>query len=229
MHRRRVLSPLLANVALDGMERLFGAEDDQGRYVRPSGRRGLDHGISLIRYADDLVVTAPTREVLATYVVPKLTAFLGERGLKLSEAKTRIVHIDEGVDFLGFTVRRYRGVVLTRPQKTKLVRHLRAIGDYLRQHRQATPSQVIGDLAPLIRGWANYISARRIKARVSLGGPPCQREAVAVGEATPSHQDSGMDPVEILRSQVELRGWPNEACTARRGPHHPARQGSGEA
>jgi len=73
------------------MERLFGAEDDQGRYVRPSGRRGLDHGISLIRYADDLVVTAPTREVLATYVVPKLTAFLGERGLKLNEAKTRIV------------------------------------------------------------------------------------------------------------------------------------------
>jgi len=80
------------------MERLFGAEDDQGRYVRPSGRRGLDHGISLTRYADDPVVTAPTREVLATYVVPKLTAFLGERGLKLSEAKTRIVHIDEGVD-----------------------------------------------------------------------------------------------------------------------------------
>jgi RNA-directed DNA polymerase len=150
------LSPLLANVALDGMERLFGAEDDQGRYVRPSGRRGLDHGISLIRYADDLVVTAPTREVLATHVVPKLTTFLGERGLKLSEAKTRIVHIDEGVDFLGFTVRRYRGVVLTTPQKAKLVRHLRAIGDYLRQHRQATPSQVIGDLAPLIRGWTNY-------------------------------------------------------------------------
>ncbi len=150
------LSPLLANVALDGMERLFGAEDDQGRYVRPSKRRGLDHGIGLIRYADDLVVTAPTREVLATYVVPKLTAFLGERGLKLSEAKTRIVHVDEGIDFLGFTVRRYRGVVLTRPQKAKLVRHLRAIGDYLRQHRQATPSQIIGDLAPLIRGWANY-------------------------------------------------------------------------
>jgi RNA-directed DNA polymerase len=150
------LSPLLANVALDGMERLFGAENDQGRYVRPSGRRGLDHGISLIRYADDLVVTAPTREVLATYVVPKLTAFLCERGLKLSEAKTRIVHIDEGVDFLGFTVRRYQGVVLTRPQKAKLVRHLRAIGDYLRQHRQATPSQVIGDLALRIRGWANY-------------------------------------------------------------------------
>jgi RNA-directed DNA polymerase len=150
------LSPLLANIALDGMERLFGAEDAHSRYVRPSGRRGLDHGISLVRYADDLVVTAPTREILTTYVVPKLTDFLNERGLKLNEAKTRIVHVDEGFDFLGFTVRRYQGVVLTKPQKEKLVRHLRTIHDYLRQHRQATPSQIIGDLAPLIRGWTNY-------------------------------------------------------------------------
>jgi RNA-directed DNA polymerase len=150
------LSPLLANIALDGMERLFGAEDARGRYVRPSLRRGKNRGVGLIRYADDLVVTAPTRDVLLTYVVPALTAFLGVRGLRLSEAKTRIVHVDDGIDFLGFTVRRYRGTVLTRPQKAKVVRHLRAIGDYLRQHRQAGPSQVIGALAPLIRGWAAY-------------------------------------------------------------------------
>jgi len=150
------LSPLMANVALDGMERLFGAEDKQGRYVSPSGRRDVDRGISLVRYADDLAVTAPTREVLETYVVPKLKAFLAERGLQLSEAKTRIVHIDEGFNFLGFTVRRFRGVVLTRPQKEKVVRHLRAIHDYLRQHRQATPSQIIDGLNPVIRGWANY-------------------------------------------------------------------------
>jgi RNA-directed DNA polymerase len=150
------LSPLLANVALDGMERLFGAEDEQGRYVPPNRRRDSHRGVSLVRYADDLVVTAPTREVLETYVVPKLSAFLAERGLQLSEAKTRIVHIDEGFDFLGFTVRRYRGVVLTRPQKEKVTRHLRTIHDYLRQHRQATPSRIIGDLDPVIRGWANY-------------------------------------------------------------------------
>lgn len=150
------LSPLLANVALDGMERLFGAEDARGRYVRPSLRRGLNRGVSLIRYADDLVVTAPTQDILLTHVVPALTKFLGERGLRLSEAKTRIVHVEDGIDFLGFTVRRFRGTVLTRPQKAKVVRHLRAIGDYLRQHRQAGPSQVIAELAPLIRGWAAY-------------------------------------------------------------------------
>jgi RNA-directed DNA polymerase len=151
-----IASPLLANIALDGMERLFGAEDARGRPVRPSLRRGLNRGIGLVRYADDLVVTAPTREVLETYVVPTLTRFLGERGLRLSEAKTRIVHIDEGFDFLGFTVRRYRGVILTIPQKVKVVKHLRTIHDYLHDHRQATASQVIGELNPLIRGWANY-------------------------------------------------------------------------
>ncbi|WP_348629336.1 group II intron maturase-specific domain-containing protein [Methylobacterium sp. 17Sr1-1] len=150
------LSPLLANVALDGMERLFGAEDARGRYVRPSLRRGENRGVSLIRYADDLVVTAPTQEVLQTHVVPALSRFLGARGLQLSEAKTRIVHIDDGVDFLGFTVRRIRGKVLTRSQKAKVVRHLRAIGDYLRDHRQASPSQVIAALNPVIRGWTAY-------------------------------------------------------------------------
>lgn len=150
------LSPLLANVALDGMERLFGAEDKQGRHIRPNDRRGANRGISLVRYADDLVVTAPTREVLETYVVPKLSSFLAERGLQLSEAKTRIVHIDGGFDFLGFSVRRFRGVVLTRPQKEKVVQHLRTIYDYLHRHRQATPSRIIGDLGPVIRGWANY-------------------------------------------------------------------------
>jgi hypothetical protein len=49
-----IASPVLANVALDGMERLFGAEDDRGRPVRPSLRRGSNHGIGLVRYADDV-------------------------------------------------------------------------------------------------------------------------------------------------------------------------------
>ncbi len=116
-----IASPSLADVALDGMERLCGAEDVHGRPVRPSHRRGLDRGAGPVRHADDLVVTAPTREVLETYVVPTPTRFREGRGLGLSAKKTRIVHIDEGFDFLGFTVRRYRGVVLTAPRKAKVV------------------------------------------------------------------------------------------------------------
>src|SRR6266852_3249933 len=91
-----VRSPLLANVALDGMERLFEAEWPDGRPKAPAVRKGLNRGVSVIRYADDFVTTAPTREVLETYARPRLEKFLQERGLTFSEAKTRIVHITEG-------------------------------------------------------------------------------------------------------------------------------------
>lgn len=140
---------MLANVALDGTERLFGAENARGRYVRPSLRRGENRGVSLIRYADDLVVTATTKDVLQSHVVPALARFLDACGLQLSEAKTRVVHIDDGVNFLGFTVQTIRGKVLTRPQKAKVVRHLRTIADYLRDHRQANPRP--GDRRPKTR------------------------------------------------------------------------------
>ena len=88
-----VLSPLLANVALDGMERLFDAEYADGRPKAPAKSRGINKGIAVIRYADDFVTTAPDREVLETYARPRIEGFLKERGLVLSEAKTRIVHI----------------------------------------------------------------------------------------------------------------------------------------
>ena len=102
-----IASPLLANVALDGMERLFGCEWPDGRPRSPAHRKGIDKGISLIRYADDFVVTAPTREVLETYVKPRIEGFLRDRGLTLNEAKTRIVEINEGFDFLGFHIRKF--------------------------------------------------------------------------------------------------------------------------
>lgn len=106
-----IISPLPANVALDGLERLFGAEDTRGNPVAPAKRKGLNRGLSVVRYADDFVVTAPSREVLESYVIPRITGFLKQRGLGLSEAKTRVVHIDEGFDFLGFTIRRFKGTL----------------------------------------------------------------------------------------------------------------------
>lgn len=151
-----IISPLLANVALDGLERLFGAEDARGNPVAPAKRKGLNRGLSVVRYADDFVVTAPSKEVLEGYVIPRITEFLKQRGLELSEAKTRIVHIDEGFDFLGFTVRRFKGTLLTKPAKDKVLRHLRSIKTYLKNHEQTPAGQVIRDLNPVIRGWANY-------------------------------------------------------------------------
>jgi len=116
-----IISPLLANIALDGMERLFGAENSNGNYTSPSQRLDKNKGVSLIRYADDFVVIAPTRERIIDYVLPSLRTFLGKRGMILNDAKTRIVHRDEGLNFLGFNVRQYNGkakiVCLAKPSK----------------------------------------------------------------------------------------------------------------
>jgi RNA-directed DNA polymerase len=166
-----IASPLLANVALDGMERLFGCEWPDGRPRSPAHRKGIDKGIGLIRYADDFVVTAPTRDVLETYVKPRIEEFLRDRGLALNEAKTRIVEVNEGFDFLGFHIRKFgRGEkTLVVPQKEKVVKHLRAIKAYLDTHRQTPAGQVIRDLNPVIRGWSHYyrhVSASRTFAKV---------------------------------------------------------------
>ena len=153
-----VISPLLANVALDGMERLFDAEDGKGRPKAPAFRKGSNKGIAVIRYADDFVITAPAREVLETYARAKVEKFLEERGLVLSEAKTRIVHITEGFNFLGFHIRKFgkQGKLLTVPQKEKVLKHVRAIRSYLDAHKQTPTVEVIKTLNPVIRGWTNY-------------------------------------------------------------------------
>lgn len=154
-----VISPLLCNIALGGMERLFGCETPDGRYLLPSKRKGLNRGVSLIRYADDFVVTAPSRAVLVEHVIPLLTAFLAERGLTLSEAKTRIVHRDEGFHFLGFTIRRHGRKLLVTPQKEKVQVHLRRLKAILDGNKTAPVEHVVHQLNPVIWGWANYYRA----------------------------------------------------------------------
>jgi RNA-directed DNA polymerase len=151
-----IISPLLANIALHGLERRFGAEDSQGKMLTPSAKTGDNHGIKVIRYADDFVVTAPTEEIIKDYVIPAITEFLGQRGLQLNQIKTQIRHIDEGFNFLGFEVRRFCGKIFTKPSKVSVLNHLQDIREYLRSHRQAPTIQVIKDLKPIIWGWSNY-------------------------------------------------------------------------
>jgi RNA-directed DNA polymerase len=88
---------------------------------------------------------------------PRLAKFLADRGLELSAAKTRIVHIDDGFDFLGFNIRRFpNGKLLVRPQKEKVSAHRRALSAFLRENRQRPTAEVIKALSPVIRGWCNY-------------------------------------------------------------------------
>jgi RNA-directed DNA polymerase len=152
-----IISPLLMNVALDGMERLFGCEDHDGNPVKAVTKKGMNRSVVLIRYADDFLVTAPSKEILEQHVLPKTEAFLAERGLTLNQEKTRVVTIDEGFCFLGFEARKFRnGKLLIRPEKAKVLAHLRTIKAYLDANKQAPAGVVVRDLTPVIRGWAAY-------------------------------------------------------------------------
>jgi len=116
--------------------------------------KSLNHSLTL-----DLVITAPTREVLETYARPRIVEFLQQRGLALNEVKTRIIHMREGLNFLGLHLRKFGSreeKLLTVPQKEKVLKHVRAIRSYLDAHKQTPAGQVMRDLNPVIRGWANY-------------------------------------------------------------------------
>lgn len=132
-----VISPLLANVALDGLERIL------------SGKAGY------IRYADDIVLTAKSKEQIEA-LLPVVEAFLAERGLELNTEKTRIVHVKDGFNFLGFNVRSYNGKCLVRPQKEKVQTFLKEIRAWLKTATSLPPAAVIRHLNPMLRGWSNY-------------------------------------------------------------------------
>ena len=66
------------------------------------------NGINFIRYADDFIITAKSKEVLEDLIISRINAFLAPRGVMLSEQKTKVTHISEGFDFLGQTIRKYQ-------------------------------------------------------------------------------------------------------------------------
>ena len=140
-----LISPLLANLALDGMEQAVKAV---------AARQG--DKINFVRYADDFVVTGATRELLEQKVKPALTAFLQARGLELSEQKTVITHLQTGFDFLGHTVRKYGDKLLIRPAKSKVQILRQKISRLIHAALGLTQEALLRQLNPLLRGWANY-------------------------------------------------------------------------
>ena len=103
-----IISPTLANMALDGLQAML-AENFKLRRTKMGYFNPM---VNLVRYADDFIITCSDRETLETLVRPAVSEFLQARGLTLSEEKTKITHIDEGFDFLGFNVRKYKGTLL---------------------------------------------------------------------------------------------------------------------
>ncbi len=140
-----LISPVLANVALDGLEEVLNQEFAQ------------EDKVNLVRYADDFVITGASKVLLEKKVRPLVAEFLKERGLDLSEEKTRIVHITEGFVFLGQEVRKYKdGKLLITPSKKNVKTFLSNIRDIFRKSKATRQEELIETLNPRIRGWANF-------------------------------------------------------------------------
>jgi RNA-directed DNA polymerase len=106
--------------------------------------------------ADDFIITASSKEYLEDKVKPLVEKFLATRGLILSEKKTKITHVTEGFDFLGWNVRMFDRMLVTQPSKKNIKAFLGKIRSLLRERKTARQIEVIEKLTPVIRGWANY-------------------------------------------------------------------------
>jgi len=139
-----IASPTLLNVTLSGLEMAVKSA------IKRSDK------VNVVTYADDFVITGATREVLERVVKPVVEAFLSDRGLRLSQEKTTITHINDGFDFLGMNIRKYNGKLIIKPAKSNVKRFLADIRDIIKSNKTAKTESIIYLLNPKIRGWANY-------------------------------------------------------------------------
>jgi RNA-directed DNA polymerase len=102
-------------------------------------------------YADDMVAVCHTRQQ-AEQVKARMAEWLAPRGLSFNEAKTRIVALEDGFDFLGFTVRRHAGTLITRPSKAAVKRVKRRLAVEMRALRGANAAAVLAKVNPIVRG-----------------------------------------------------------------------------
>jgi RNA-directed DNA polymerase len=145
-----IASPVLANMALDGLE------DAVRSALGPSKTARQPAKAHVVRYADDFIVTGATRELLEMQVKPAVEEFLASRGLQLAPEKTLITHICRGFDFLGQNVRKYGNKLLIKPARKSVKSLLDKVRDVLGKNKAATQAQVIVMLNPILRGWARY-------------------------------------------------------------------------
>ena len=136
------ISPLLANMTLDGIEKLL-----KERFPKMK--------VYFIRYSDDFLVITPSKEI-ADKVREIIHDFLAIRGLELSPEKTVITHIDNGFDFLGWNFRKYKGKLLIKPSQKSIKSITQNLKTIVNKAKSWTQNELIKTLNPVIRGWANY-------------------------------------------------------------------------
>ena len=139
-----IVSPTAAMITLSGL----------GSYLEslfpPSYR------VHVVTYADDFIVTGASKEILEQEVRPAIVSFLRERGLELSQEKTRVVHTSEGFDFLGQNVRKFEKKLIITPAWKNVQALLDKVRDIVKEGRAKTQEWLIEKLNPILRGWANF-------------------------------------------------------------------------
>ncbi|MFY1674020.1 group II intron reverse transcriptase/maturase [Plantactinospora sp. WMMB334] len=160
-----ILSPLLANIALSALDEHFVGQWQQmmgtsGRRVL-RGRKGLGNW-RLVRYADDFVVMVYGNQAVAEALREQVAALIAPLGLRLAEAKTRVVHIDEGFDFLGHRIQRHRKrgtsrqYVYTMPSRKAIASIKAKVRALTNRSRGYDLAELLRRVNAALRGWANY-------------------------------------------------------------------------
>jgi len=145
-----IISPVLANMTLNGLGRALREK------FSPTERAKRSSKVSLVLYADDFIITGSTKELLADEVKPLVESFLQERGLELSQTKTRITHISDGFDFLGQNIRKYSGKLLIKPSTRSVQVLMAKVRAVVKGSLHLSAGNLVKQLNPIIRGWANY-------------------------------------------------------------------------
>lgn len=142
-----ILSPTIALMALSGLEKVI-----KNRFKPKTPSK-----VNVVSYCDDFIITGASKEILQEKVIPMVREFLAERGLTLSDRKTKITNIKNGFNFLGHQVKRLSpGKVHTKPSKENLKRLKADIRSTVKHLRGVKPEILILNLNPKIRGWCNY-------------------------------------------------------------------------
>ena len=151
-----IISPTLANLTLDGLEQAIDLAAGITSYTKTGEKRNNKYQVHFVRYADDFIVTSNSKELLEETIKPAISSFLQIRGLQLSNEKTKIVHINEGFDFLGQNIRKYKGKCLIKPSRKSYQQIIEKLLGIIETNQQTAPEKLIALLNPIIRGWCNY-------------------------------------------------------------------------
>jgi RNA-directed DNA polymerase len=141
-----IISPIIMNMVLDGLETAINKQFPRWKNLK----------VNFVRYADDFIITANDKDVITNQIIPLVKDFLKERGLRLSDEKSKITHIGQGFDFLSQHIRKYKGKLLIMPSRNSVQAFKDKVKLIVRESHGLPAHALIRKLNPVIRGWSNY-------------------------------------------------------------------------